>query len=140
VGDVAQDAIGNVFYVLRVFSGVGATEPVQWIVKRNGEVSTQPVRHASHWTNLGPHRIEPDGKGWLRFVKIEGEQDGLVPLSSLKPLDIFEWDGETYLRSEDTDGDPVICICLDDGEWDGIEPSTPVRVVARLEWPVEVTK
>jgi hypothetical protein len=65
LGDVVQGAYWDTQYLTN-------RRTASWFavnIKGNGTIIDDS--DSSNYTNLGPHRIEPDGNGGLRFVKIE---------------------------------------------------------------------
>jgi hypothetical protein len=65
LGEVVQGAYGDTQYLTN-------RRTASWFavnIKGNGTIIDDS--DSSNYTNLGPHRIEPDGNGGLRFVKIE---------------------------------------------------------------------
>jgi hypothetical protein len=68
VGDVLRHRTSDIEWY--VTNGEGSEKVVR-VMTRRGEYATAARLEAKSFDNLGPHRIEPDGNGGLRFVKIE---------------------------------------------------------------------
>ncbi len=94
------------------------------------------------YPNLGPHRIEPDGQGGLRFVPVEGaEEEGWVDLGDCKPGDLVQFKRTGFLAMYcGVTNDGYERVVFPGGDRQSINGTAPVRVVGKFVGPKQESK